>query len=62
MSQQIITGEPKVRDIFATCLKGLLKELSQTYSSLVCQSVLPKMLEGISPNQGDCAQEIGFPL
>mmetsp|Transcript_22006 Transcript_22006/g.62883 ORF Transcript_22006/g.62883 Transcript_22006/m.62883 type:complete len:1274 (-) Transcript_22006:103-3924(-) len=48
LSQLVIDGKPEVRDIYATCLKGLLSELPSSCSSLACQNVLPKMLHGIT--------------
>jgi len=48
LSQLVLDGKPEVRDIYATCLKGLLSELPSTCSTLACQNVLPKMLHGIT--------------
>jgi len=48
LSQQVLDGKAEVRDIYATCLKGLLTELPATCSALACQNVLPKMLHGIT--------------
>ncbi|CAE7592508.1 Cand1 [Symbiodinium sp. CCMP2592] len=48
LSQQVLDGKAEVRDIYATCLKGLLSELPASCSALACQNVLPKMLHGIT--------------
>jgi len=48
LSQLVLDGKPEVRDIYATCLKGLLTELPASCSTLACQNVLPKMLHGIT--------------
>jgi cullin-associated NEDD8-dissociated protein 1 len=48
LSQLVLDGKPEVRDIYATCLKGLLTELPSSCSGLACQNVLPKMLHGIT--------------
>mmetsp|Transcript_74560 Transcript_74560/g.230433 ORF Transcript_74560/g.230433 Transcript_74560/m.230433 type:complete len:1277 (+) Transcript_74560:76-3906(+) len=48
LSQLVLEGKPEVRDIYATCLKGLLTELPSSCSTLACQNVLPKMLHGIT--------------
>jgi len=48
LSQLVLEGKPEVRDIYATCLKGLLSELPCSCSTLACQNVLPKMLSGIT--------------
>jgi len=48
LSQLVLEGKPEVRDIYATCLKGLLSELPASCSTLACQNVLPKMLHGIT--------------
>eukprot|EP00929_Paragymnodinium_shiwhaense_P075115 TRINITY_DN3840_c0_g2_i1.p1 TRINITY_DN3840_c0_g2~~TRINITY_DN3840_c0_g2_i1.p1 ORF type:complete len:1278 (-),score=399.72 TRINITY_DN3840_c0_g2_i1:105-3938(-) len=48
LSTLVLDGKPEVRDIYATCLKGLLSELPAHCSQLACQSVLPKMLHGIT--------------
>jgi len=48
LSTLVLDGKPEVRDIYATCLKGLLSELPSSCSALACQSVLPKMLHGIT--------------
>lgn len=48
LSQLVLDGKPEVRDIYATCLKGLLSELPSSCSTLACQNVLPKMLHGIT--------------
>jgi cullin-associated NEDD8-dissociated protein 1 len=48
LSQLVLDGKPEVRDIYATCLKGLLSELPSNCSTLACQNVLPKMLHGIT--------------
>mmetsp|Transcript_3606 Transcript_3606/g.5600 ORF Transcript_3606/g.5600 Transcript_3606/m.5600 type:complete len:1280 (-) Transcript_3606:211-4050(-) len=48
LSQLVLDGKPEVRDIYATCLKGLLSELPASCSALACQNVLPKMLHGIT--------------
>jgi len=48
LSALVLDGKPEVRDIYATCLKGLLSELPSSCSALACQSVLPKMLHGIT--------------
>mmetsp|Transcript_77181 Transcript_77181/g.213364 ORF Transcript_77181/g.213364 Transcript_77181/m.213364 type:complete len:1277 (-) Transcript_77181:133-3963(-) len=48
LSQLVLEGKPEVRDIYATCLKGLLGELPASCSTLACQNVLPKMLNGIT--------------
>merc|ERR1719230_243864 len=48
LSQLVLDGKPEVRDIYATCLKGLLTELPFACSGLACQSLLPKMLHGIT--------------
>jgi len=48
LSSLVLDGKPEVRDIYATCLKGLLSELPTSCSALACQSVLPKMLHGIT--------------
>lgn len=48
LSQLVLDGKPEVRDIYATCLKGLLAELPPSSSALACQNVLPKMLNGIA--------------
>merc|ERR1719265_1251968 len=48
LSQLVLDGKPEVRDIYATCLKGLLTELPSNCSGLACQNVLPKMLHGIT--------------
>jgi len=48
LSQLVLDGKAEVRDIYATCLKGLLSELPSASSSLACQNVLPKMLHGIT--------------
>lgn len=48
LSQLVLDGKPEVRDIYATCLKGLLSELPAACSTLACQNVLPKMLHGIT--------------
>merc|ERR1719487_426152 len=48
LSQLVLDGKPEVRDIYATCLKGLLSELPATCSGLACSNVLPKMLHGIT--------------
>eukprot|EP00931_Biecheleriopsis_adriatica_P101392 TRINITY_DN76542_c0_g1_i1.p1 TRINITY_DN76542_c0_g1~~TRINITY_DN76542_c0_g1_i1.p1 ORF type:complete len:1272 (-),score=340.55 TRINITY_DN76542_c0_g1_i1:76-3891(-) len=50
LSQLVLDGKPEVRDIYATCLKGLLVELPASCSGLVCQNVPPKMLHGITSN------------
>eukprot|EP00930_Biecheleria_cincta_P085975 TRINITY_DN75343_c0_g1_i1.p1 TRINITY_DN75343_c0_g1~~TRINITY_DN75343_c0_g1_i1.p1 ORF type:complete len:1277 (-),score=337.39 TRINITY_DN75343_c0_g1_i1:197-4027(-) len=50
LSQLVLDGKPEVRDIYATCLKGLLSELPASCSALACQNVLPKMLHGITSN------------
>eukprot|EP00440_Ansanella_granifera_P031831 gb/GFBE01034542.1/.p1 GENE.gb/GFBE01034542.1/~~gb/GFBE01034542.1/.p1 ORF type:complete len:1280 (+),score=324.01 gb/GFBE01034542.1/:1-3840(+) len=50
LSQLVLDGKPEVRDIYATCLKGLLSELPSSCSSLACQNVPPKMLHGITSN------------
>eukprot|EP00392_Amoebophrya_sp_AT5.2_P010507 g10569.t1 len=48
LAQLVLEGNEKVRDIYATCLKGLLLELNSNQSgAIVCQSVLPRMLSGI---------------
>jgi len=51
LSQLVLDGKPEVRDIYATCLKGLLTELPSSCSTLACQNVLPKMLTGITTHQ-----------
>merc|ERR1719226_434439 len=48
LSSLVLEGKPEVRDIYATCLKGLLSELPASCSALACQNVLPKMLHGIT--------------
>jgi cullin-associated NEDD8-dissociated protein 1 len=48
LSSLVLDGKPEVRDIYATCLKGLLSELPATCSALACQSFLPKVLHGIT--------------
>lgn len=48
LSQQVLDGKAEVRDIYATCLKGLLSELPASCSALACQNVLPKVLHGIT--------------
>jgi len=48
LSQLVLDGKPEVRDIYATCLKGLLSELPSSCSTPACQNVLPKMLHGIT--------------
>ncbi|CAE7627941.1 CAND1 [Symbiodinium pilosum] len=48
LSQQVLDGKAEVRDIYATCLKGLLSELPASCSALAGQNVLPKMLHGIT--------------
>mmetsp|Transcript_95411 Transcript_95411/g.199626 ORF Transcript_95411/g.199626 Transcript_95411/m.199626 type:complete len:1263 (-) Transcript_95411:119-3907(-) len=48
LSQLVLEGKPEVRDIYATCLKGLLSELPPSSSAIACQNVLPKMLHGIT--------------
>lgn len=48
LSQLVLDGKAEVRDIYATCLKGLLSELPSACSTLACQNVLPKMLHGIT--------------
>mmetsp|Transcript_51394 Transcript_51394/g.135553 ORF Transcript_51394/g.135553 Transcript_51394/m.135553 type:complete len:1241 (+) Transcript_51394:52-3774(+) len=48
LSELILTGKPEVRDIYATCLKGLLQELPANCSTLACSNVLSFMLKGIS--------------
>mmetsp|Transcript_75753 Transcript_75753/g.190487 ORF Transcript_75753/g.190487 Transcript_75753/m.190487 type:complete len:1276 (-) Transcript_75753:95-3922(-) len=48
LSQLVLEGKAEVRDIYATCLKGLLSELPASCSTLACQNVLPKMLHGIT--------------
>merc|ERR1719487_668474 len=48
LSQLVLDGKPEVRDIYATCLKGLLTELPLACSGLACQNVLAKMLHGIT--------------
>jgi len=48
VSYLVLEGKPEVRDIYATCMKGLLSELPETSSTMVCQNVFPKMLQGIS--------------
>jgi len=50
LSQLVLLGKPEVRDIYSTCLKGLLGELPSSCSALACQNVLPKMLHGITSN------------
>eukprot|EP00441_Pelagodinium_beii_P034026 CAMPEP_0197642028 /NCGR_PEP_ID=MMETSP1338-20131121/15800_1 /TAXON_ID=43686 ORGANISM="Pelagodinium beii, Strain RCC1491" /NCGR_SAMPLE_ID=MMETSP1338 /ASSEMBLY_ACC=CAM_ASM_000754 /LENGTH=1271 /DNA_ID=CAMNT_0043215093 /DNA_START=14 /DNA_END=3826 /DNA_ORIENTATION=+ len=50
LSQLVLDGKQEVRDIYATCLKGLLTELPSSCSALACQNVLPKMLHGITSN------------
>ncbi|CAD7966867.1 unnamed protein product [Amoebophrya sp. A120] len=48
LAHLVLEGNEKVRDIYATCLKGLLLELNpQTSGQVVCQNVLPRMLSGI---------------
>ncbi len=42
LSQLVLEGKPEVRDIYATCLKGLVAELPQSVSTTVCSSVLPR--------------------
>lgn len=48
LSTLVLDGKPEVRDIYATCLKGLISELPASSSAIACQSVLPKMLHGIT--------------
>lgn len=48
LSQLVLEGKAEVRDIYATCLKGLLSELPASCSKEACQNVLPKMLHGIT--------------
>lgn len=48
LSQLVLDGKPEVRDIYATCLKGLLTELPSSCSTLACNNVQPKMLHGIT--------------
>jgi len=48
LSHLVLEGKPEVRDIYATCLKGILSELPASCSTLACQNVLPKMLHGIT--------------
>ncbi|CAK0800197.1 unnamed protein product, partial [Prorocentrum cordatum] len=43
LSQLVLEGKAEVRDIYATCLKGLLSELPASCSKEACQNVLPKM-------------------
>jgi cullin-associated NEDD8-dissociated protein 1 len=47
LSQLVLDGRPEVRDIYATCLKGLFVELPASSGVLVCQNVFPKMHQGI---------------
>lgn len=51
LSQLVLDAKVEVRDIYATCLKGLLNELPASCSALACQNVLPKMLHGITAVQ-----------
>eukprot|EP00928_Gymnodinium_smaydae_P021607 TRINITY_DN18454_c0_g1_i2.p1 TRINITY_DN18454_c0_g1~~TRINITY_DN18454_c0_g1_i2.p1 ORF type:complete len:1278 (+),score=348.29 TRINITY_DN18454_c0_g1_i2:74-3907(+) len=48
LSQLVLEGRPEVRDIYATCLKGLLTALPASCGALACQNVLPRMLHGIT--------------
>lgn len=48
LSRLVLDGKAEVRDIYATCLKGLLGELPSSCSALACQNVLPKMFHGIT--------------
>lgn len=48
LSQLVLEGKVEVRDIYASCLKGLLSELPTSCSSVACHNVLPKMLHGIT--------------
>lgn len=57
LSALILEGEAKVRDIYATCLRQMLSELSQNYSNLVCQGVLPRMLAGIQTQDAGVREE-----
>jgi len=55
LSQLVLDGSAEVRDIYATCLKGLFAELPHASAPLVYGSVFPKMQQGIC---GHAAPEV----
>eukprot|EP00397_Hematodinium_sp_SG-2012_P004830 GEMP01004844.1.p1 GENE.GEMP01004844.1~~GEMP01004844.1.p1 ORF type:complete len:1220 (+),score=245.97 GEMP01004844.1:145-3804(+) len=57
LSILVLDGKAEVRDIYATCLKGLLSELPKSASSMVCQNILPKMLQGIVSTNNEVKEE-----
>eukprot|EP00919_Chromeraceae_sp_WS-2016_P008701 GHVR01020436.1.p1 GENE.GHVR01020436.1~~GHVR01020436.1.p1 ORF type:complete len:131 (+),score=12.25 GHVR01020436.1:114-506(+) len=41
LSQLVLDGKPEVRDIYSTCLKGLILEMPNSKSDLLCTNIVP---------------------
>eukprot|EP00400_MALV-I_sp_L67-5_P001314 gene1314-586_t len=57
LAQLVLDGKPEVRDIYATCLKGLITELPPSDSNAVWKNVLPRMLQGLCHSSMEVKEE-----
>eukprot|EP00820_Chromera_velia_P021752 Cvel_30288.t1-p1 / transcript=Cvel_30288.t1 / gene=Cvel_30288 / organism=Chromera_velia_CCMP2878 / gene_product=Cullin-associated NEDD8-dissociated protein 1, putative / transcript_product=Cullin-associated NEDD8-dissociated protein 1, putative / location=Cvel_scaffold4294:2957-10441(+) / protein_length=611 / sequence_SO=supercontig / SO=protein_coding / is_pseudo=false len=58
LSELILDPDKKeVRDIYATCLKGLVSEVQPALSTTVVTNVMPKMIKGITEGEPQMKEE-----
>lgn len=51
------TGKEEFRDIYATCLKGLITDVPESYANVVCDTIMPILLQCILRKNTNVAEE-----
>ena len=51
------TGKEEFRDIYATCLKGLITDVPDSYSQVVCDTMMPILLKCVLSKNLNVAEE-----
>ena len=57
LGEVLMTGKAEFRDIYATCLKGLISDVPNSYSSTVTKTMLPILLRALQTQDSQLQEE-----